>query len=665
MYRIVKRDQNFDNGMDILFLVSFLFITILPLSHANLHNLEKRSTDGHIAPEDCEKKIMESESKDAECYRIGKDKKCDAHCSKLGEQKCGGTNGKSYNYQCKNPQVGSKKACCCAYKCESKDETKRRLEKHFSKMKQDSRGLCSPFTDSEEKFKSELKNICTNNDKVHIARKFCLEEQKGEKYFCLKVGECKGKKTKTCFGCIAHECVMKGEDEGAHIVIPEDYEKERLEKQDFDKSAVGNVDDMKIVKKEKRCKMIECKHEGCEKMCRKKCKRLGNKMCGGAALSYGTGVEGKSNQGKHECCCQPVCNIKGDENSSIFANNANSKKDRNNKYTIEDGRKRSLRYSNDNKVLEEDESTLDDDTLSSEEDSAMLTDTKALLRNSFSSVMKKNQRLCTSFEKKLSTVFRTLDEICENNNQISIARRFCLEEMQGGDYNCFKKPKCQETKTGQKICMGCIVHECFIEASHEGNDEGHRKIKKFFVPGDYPKRKDSKEDSNIPFSGSKDLQITNRNNRNKVKPENDASTDTLQERGRAIDDSYDEKEHDSRQYSQEKSNERVQLSTTESKEDLSTRSKSQNDEFESEVSKSYIQDDDLGSYNRNSRSSTGETREIRLNPSKVTNKNRKGEKVGKQGEDVKSEEDANNQDYTLDFYKSYGLDDNTNSIYDY
>ena len=92
---------------------------------------------------------------------------------------------------------------------------------------------------------------------------------------------------------------------------------------------------MKIVKKEKRCKMIECKHEGCEKKCRKKCKRLGNKMCGGAALSYGTGVEGKSNQGKHECCCQPVCNIKGDENSSSFANNANSKKDRNNKYTID------------------------------------------------------------------------------------------------------------------------------------------------------------------------------------------------------------------------------------------------------------------------------------------------------------------------------------------
>ena len=137
MYRIVKRDLNFDNGMDILLLVSFLVITFLPLSHANFHNLEKRSADGHIAPEDCEKKIMESESKDAECYRIEKDKKCDEHCGKLGEQKCGGTNGKSYNYQCKNPQIGSKKACCCAYKCEAKDETKRRLEKHFSKMKED------------------------------------------------------------------------------------------------------------------------------------------------------------------------------------------------------------------------------------------------------------------------------------------------------------------------------------------------------------------------------------------------------------------------------------------------------------------------------------------------------------------------------------------------
>ena len=88
--------------------------------------------------------------------------------------------------------------------------------------------------------------------------------------------------------------------------------------------------------------------------------------------------------------------------------------------------------------------------------------------------------------------------------------------------------------------MGCIVHECFIEASHDGNDEGHGKIQKFFVPEDYPKRKNSKEDSNIPFSGSKDLEITNRSNRNKDKPENDASMDNSQERGRAIDDSYDE-----------------------------------------------------------------------------------------------------------------------------
>ena len=49
----------------------------------------------------------------------------------------------------------------------------------------------------------------------------------------------------------------------------------------------------------------------------------------------------------------------------------------------------------------------------------------------------------------------------------------------------------------------------------------------------------------------------------------------------------------------------------------------------------------------------------------MTNAKRKGEKVRKQGENVKGEEDANNQDYTLDFYKSYGLDDNTDSIYDY
>ena len=147
-----------------------------------------------------------------------------------------------------------------------------------------------------------------------------MEEKKGEKYFCLKVGECRGERDKTCLGCIAHECVMEGQDEGDHIVVPEEYEKERLRKQDFDKSAVGNVEDLdNMVKKEKHCTTIKCNTEdGCNKECREYCKDHGNKNCDGNTLSYGTAVEGKQGGGKHgenKCCCQPICSGK-EENKS-------------------------------------------------------------------------------------------------------------------------------------------------------------------------------------------------------------------------------------------------------------------------------------------------------------------------------------------------------------
>ena len=336
MNSIVQRK----NELKAIFSYSFSCLLLLCLisifiqSHVtNGHYLVKRDTEtndseeleGSISPEECEEKIREregkeSKEKDVECFEIDHDMECDDHCSELGEDKCGGSRGKAFNFQCKNPQKGDKKACCCSIQCESKDETKQRLKELYADMHTDNRGLCSSFTDSSEAWNKELKKMCSNDDRVHIARKYCLEEKKGEKYFCLKVGECRGERDKTCLGCIAHECVMEGQDEGDHIVVPEEYEKERLRKQDFDKSAVGNVEDLdNMVKKEKHCTTIKCNTEdGCNKECREYCKDHGNKNCDGNTLSYGTAVEGKQGGGKHgenKCCCQPICSGK-EENKS-------------------------------------------------------------------------------------------------------------------------------------------------------------------------------------------------------------------------------------------------------------------------------------------------------------------------------------------------------------
>lgn len=305
----------------------------------NGHYLVKRENpDERISPEECIEKIKEKEEKqkDVECFKIDRDLECDDHCEELGDDKCGGSRGRAYNYQCKNPQKGDKKACCCSIKCESKEETKRHLKDLYADMHDDTRGLCSSFTDSTEAWKTELKRMCSNDDRIHIARKFCLEERRGEKYFCLKIGECRGKRDETCIGCIAHECVMAGQDEGDHIVVPEEYEKERLEKQDFDKSGVGNVEDLKhMVKKDQHCTDIKCNNEGeCNKRCRKYCKDHGNKNCNGNTLTYGTAVEGKQGGGKlgtNRCCCQPICSVKQADETGSRENEEITKEDRESK----------------------------------------------------------------------------------------------------------------------------------------------------------------------------------------------------------------------------------------------------------------------------------------------------------------------------------------------
>jgi len=337
MYAVVecKRRMKAISSLTGTYLFVLVIISIfLSFHETNGHYLVKRDTETReseepedsISPEECEEKIKEREKRDeknenVECFEIDHDKECDDHCSDLGEEKCGGSRGKAFNFQCKNPQIGDKKACCCSITCESKRETKRRLEDLYADMKRDNRGLCSSFTDSSEGWNKKLKKMCSEDDRIHIARKYCLEEKKGEKYFCLKVGECRGEREKTCLGCIAHECVMEGEDEGDHIVVPKEYEIERLEKQDFDKSAVGNVEDHEnVVKKEKHCTKVKCNSDDdCNTQCRKYCKDHGNKDCDGSALSYGVAVEGKQGGGKHgenKCCCQPVCSGK-DENKSI------------------------------------------------------------------------------------------------------------------------------------------------------------------------------------------------------------------------------------------------------------------------------------------------------------------------------------------------------------
>ena len=151
----IERKQKISNIFNVVGSIIFVlsFLTAFGLfPHAEGHLLIKRESEDKIAPKECERKIKETEAKDVDCFEIDSNVKCEEHCNELGEHKCGGTKGKAYNFQCKNPQRGDKKACCCAFKCESKAETKRRLEELYAKMKEDNRGMYGHWPVSVPRF---------------------------------------------------------------------------------------------------------------------------------------------------------------------------------------------------------------------------------------------------------------------------------------------------------------------------------------------------------------------------------------------------------------------------------------------------------------------------------------------------------------------------------
>ena len=66
--------------------------------------------------------------------------------------------------------------------------------------------VCVSSTEGQEDIKKKLTEACSADDRVHIAKRYCIEERNGA-YFCLKDGKCIGRH---CMGCVRHECEVNG-----------------------------------------------------------------------------------------------------------------------------------------------------------------------------------------------------------------------------------------------------------------------------------------------------------------------------------------------------------------------------------------------------------------------------------------------------------------------
>ncbi len=172
----------------------------------------------------------------------------------------------------------------------------RRLNKEFTNAS--TSGIC--VTAPREEIKEKLKQTCASEDKVFVARKYCVEEKDGQ-YFCVKEGKCFGD---ICKGCLKHECETEG-GKKEFFETPADFLEKHLAEGDFDKDAAVNVDDMKnVTRVEKWCTMIEDRSH-----CRETCRDFGSEVCGGEnnALKFDHDDFCKRKAKQCKCCCQPVC----------------------------------------------------------------------------------------------------------------------------------------------------------------------------------------------------------------------------------------------------------------------------------------------------------------------------------------------------------------------
>lgn len=270
--------------------------------------------------EECKANIKKKYPK-AECGMAKSKRQCKKQCEKKGEDECKGSQGEIHKLNCKGekPNEEGLITCCCAITCESEEKTKDRLNEEIkAEMGEDSSGICVNVTketgsDPGDKLKVKLKELCSTQDRVFVARKFCLEEKKG-KYFCVKDGKCLAR---YCIGCLKHECEIGGDK--SIVNPPEDYMKKHLELKDFDKNVAVNVDDMKNVEKiGKWCSMIEDRTK-----CKGTCQMFGDRMCQGKALKYDHDDFCKRNAKQCKCCCEPVCKAGDQKNSK--ATEANEK----------------------------------------------------------------------------------------------------------------------------------------------------------------------------------------------------------------------------------------------------------------------------------------------------------------------------------------------------
>ena len=250
----------------------------------------------------------------AKCIMLKDKSECRSRCEKMGNDECHGKKGEIHKLNCKGEKknLNGMITCCCAANCESTQDTQHRLDQELqTEIGNSSSGICVEA--DRMSIKDKLKELCSKEDRVFVARKYCIEERKGQ-YFCVKDGKCFGKQ---CKGCIKHECEVLGKKE--LINPPASYMERHLKSKDFDKNVAVNVDDMKDVEKVKQwCTMVRDR-----KQCSNTCRDFGDRICSGRALKYDHDDLCKKGASECKCCCKPVCRGSPKEKSLVDVSREN------------------------------------------------------------------------------------------------------------------------------------------------------------------------------------------------------------------------------------------------------------------------------------------------------------------------------------------------------
>ena len=270
----------------------------------------------NVTLQQCEKKLFRMTPKDAECFEVKQAKPCNQCCLELARKRCGRrSKGQVTHYQCKNKQKGPKKACCCAFRCTSLQESEKEQKRIEHKtVKKEIDCDCAILFPSENKLENSFRVSSLNSHEAQTKKIHCKKEKDIEnKFICEKKSKCAGDNKHVWKACILNlsERNKQNINKKKNSTSQNSQGGVSLKKGDpILLDGIGSLSYFNNTIALTSCGLMNCgkkKHKTCANFCEKEFKKYCLQARLGANSNAQINLTKLGNNKMCKCCCEPIC----------------------------------------------------------------------------------------------------------------------------------------------------------------------------------------------------------------------------------------------------------------------------------------------------------------------------------------------------------------------